>query len=393
MRITDIADDGTLKPDTFRSLPPEVAQPYLLKDGDLLFARSGATVGKSVMYSEAWGPCCFAGYLIRARPDSGKALPEYIRYFSESRLYWQHITSEQIQATIQNVSAERYGNLPVAMPDIAGQRGIVRFLDRETAKVDALIAKQEHLIATLREDRAATITHTVTRGLDPQVEMTETGVEWLGEVPAHWHQAQLRHIVDRIEQGVSPEAYAELADDGWGVLKAGCVNGGVFQDVQHKKLPAGFEIDPSIVVKEGDLLVCRASGSPDLVGSTAVVRQLRYNLILSDKTFRLIAGSRIAPYYLEWAMNSRIYREQVRGAISGAEGLANNLPMSSLRSFRFPVPPLSEQKHIVVHLDERCSTIDALIEKAEESISILREYRSALITDAVTGKIDVWGAA
>ena len=135
MRITDITDDGTLKPDTFRSLPTEVAQPYLLKEGDLLFARSGATVGKSIMYSEEWGPCCFAGYLIRARPDSDKAVPEYMRYFSESRLYWQHITSEQIQATIQNVSAERYGNLPVTMPDIPGQRGIVRFLDRETAKV------------------------------------------------------------------------------------------------------------------------------------------------------------------------------------------------------------------------------------------------------------------
>ena len=293
----------------------------------------------------------------------------------------------------RRVQQDDLDNTVLPVPPFEDQRRLAELLDRETSKIDALIAKQEQLIATLREDRTATITHAVTKGLDPEVEMTETGVEWLGEVPAQWRQAQLRHIVYRIEQGVSPEAYAELADDGWGVLKAGCVNGGVFQDTQHKKLPAGFEIDPAIIVKEGDLLVCRASGSPDLVGSTAVVRQLRYHLILSDKTFRLIPSPHITPDYLAWAMNSRMYREQVRGAISGAEGLANNLPMSSLKSFRFPVPPLDEQKQIVVHLNERSSKVGALIEKAEGSCSILREYRSALITDAVTGKIDVRGAA
>jgi type I restriction enzyme, S subunit len=282
---------------------------------------------------------------------------------------------------------------PILCPPLKDQRSIADFLDREVAKIDALIVKQEQLIATLREDRTATITHAVTKGLDPNVEMQDSGAELLGAVPAHWRQTQLRHIVDRIEQGVSPQAHAELADEGWGVLKSGCVNGGVFSDVQHKKLPDDLEIDPAIIVKEGDLVVCRASGSPDLVGSTALVRQLRYQLILSDKTFRLRPGSLTSPDYLEWAMNSRMYREQVRGAISGAEGLANNLPMSALKTFRLAVPPGSEQNHIVADLKERCGKIDSLIAKATEVIETIREYRSALITDAVTGKIDVRGAA
>jgi type I restriction enzyme S subunit len=212
----------------------------------------------------------------------------------------------------------------------------------------------------------------------------ETGVEWLGRIPTHWRQVQLRHLIDLIEQGVSPQAYAELADEGWGVLKSGCVNGGVFADVQHKKLPEDFAIDPSIVVNEGDLLVSRASGTADLVGSAALVRQLRYQLVLSDKTFRLRLGPLVLPEYLEWVMNSRMYREQVRGAISGADGLANNLPMSELRGFRFAVPPRSEQRKIVEFLDRETAKTDSLIAKQEQLTATLREDRTATITHAIT---------
>lgn len=203
----------------------------------------------------------------------------------------------------------------------------------------------------------------------------------------------MKRLVARVDQGVSPQAYAELADDGWGVLKSGCVNGGVFRDTEHKKLPFDFVIDGGIAVRPGDLLVCRASGSPNLVGSAAIVRTLRYQLILSDKTFRIVVNQHCDASYLEWAMNARPYREQVHGAISGAEGLASNLPLSALRSFLFVVPPLTEQEEIVAYLNNRCAKVDALIAKSTEMIDMLRGYRAALITDAVTGKIDVRGVA
>lgn len=221
---------------------------------------------------------------------------------------------------------------------------------------------------------------------DAEYEKADT--QWLGRMPTYWRQVQLRHVIDRIEQGVSPQAYAELADEGWGVLKSGCVNGGVFADIQHKKLPDDFVIDSSIVVREGDLLVCRASGTASLVGSTAIVRRLRYRLILSDKTFRVRPGRLVSPEYLEWAMNSRMYREQVRAAISGAEGLANNLPMSELKAFRFAVPPRSKQKQIVDFLEGETGKIDALIAKQEQLIATLREDRTATITHAVTKGLD-----
>lgn len=274
-------------------------------------------------------------------------------------------------------------------PETETQRLIAEFLDRETAKIDALIEKQEQLIATLREDRAATITQAVTKGLNQSVKLQYTGIAVMDAIPSHWSLRKLKHLAGSFEQGVSPQASAELATEGWGVLKSGCVNGGVFRDIEHKKLPQDFEFDGRLAVAVGDLLVCRASGSPNLVGSAAIVQKLGYQLILSDKIFRLTPNRRSSLDYLEWALNARPYREQVLGAISGAEGLANNLPLSSLRNFWFAVPPIAEQQEIARFLGERCTKIDTLIAKSTEMIETLREYRSALITNAVTGKIDV----
>ncbi|OBG87864.1 hypothetical protein A5699_18510 [Mycobacterium sp. E802] len=364
----------------------------MTRNGDLLFSIT-AYLGSVAVVDSGHAGAYVSQHIALTRLNDHQLNPWYAGYVALSDTGQRQLSEQAYGGTKIQLSLDDIRSLVLPLPDVAEQQLIADFLDSETAKIDALIAKQEQLVATLREDRAATITHAVTKGLDLDVEMKDSGIEWLGEIPTHWHRTQLRHIIAGIEQGVSPEAYAELADDGWGVLKSGCVNNGVFRDTDHKKLPGGFKVDPSIIVKVGDLLVSRASGSPDLVGSAAIVRQLRYDLILSDKTFRLISTPMMLTEHLEWVLNSRIYREQVRGAISGAEGLANNLPMSALKSFHFPVPPQSEQRQIVSYLTERCASIDALIAKADEVIHTLREYRSALITEAVTGKIDVRGAA
>src|SRR5678815_4767156 len=116
VRITDINERGELRDDTFRSLADEKAKLYLLEEGDVLLARSGATVGKSFQYRNSWGMCCFAGYLIRARLDQKKCLPDFLNYFTSSTNYWDWIASSLIQATIQNVSAEKYDNLLLPLP-------------------------------------------------------------------------------------------------------------------------------------------------------------------------------------------------------------------------------------------------------------------------------------
>ena len=166
IRITDITEDGLLKEDTFRSLPKDIAKPFILKTGDILFARSGATFGKSFMYREQWGIACHAGYLIRARLKLAEALPEFVSYFANSSVYWDWISSIFIQATIQNVSAEKYANLWMGVPDIQEQQKIAQFLDRETGKIDNLITKTRTSIDHLKEYRTALISAAVTGKID-----------------------------------------------------------------------------------------------------------------------------------------------------------------------------------------------------------------------------------
>jgi restriction endonuclease S subunit len=196
VRITDVHENGTPRPDTFRSLPTDVAASYLLQGSDLLLARSGATSGKTFLYQSSWGICAYAGYLIRARMNQQKAFPGFIKYFTTSTSYWQWLSSVFIQSTIQNVSAEKYAELQLSLPPLPEQRAIAAFLDRETGRVDRLVAKKRELIERLKEKRTALISRTVTRGLPPAVAraaglpanppLKPSQIEWLGDIPAHW---------------------------------------------------------------------------------------------------------------------------------------------------------------------------------------------------------------
>ena len=170
VRITDINEEGMLRSETFRSLLPEIAEPYLLEEGDILFARSGATVGKTFIYRPEWGKACFAGYLIRFRSAQELVLPDFIYYFSLSDIYWQQVESGTIQATIQNFSAEKYAALVVCLPPLSEQMSIVDFLNVVNSRISILLEGIRNSISLLKERRAALITAAVT-GQIPLEEM------------------------------------------------------------------------------------------------------------------------------------------------------------------------------------------------------------------------------
>lgn len=165
IRITDVNDDGTLREETFRSLPQDVADNYLLSDGDILLARSGATVGKSFIYKPSWGVAAYAGYLIRARmSDTMDA--DFAYLFLQSSCYWQWLNSVFIQATIQNVSAEKYANLVIPVPPIDEQLAIVPALLVQLTKIDAQRERAGLAVDRLVEYRSAVITNAVTGKID-----------------------------------------------------------------------------------------------------------------------------------------------------------------------------------------------------------------------------------
>lgn len=165
VRITDLNEDGTLREDTYESLPEHLARRYLLQDGDILLARSGATVGKAFVYRHEWGRACFAGYLIRLRPDQRKMLPDYLHYYTQTHSFHQQVRQSTTQSTIANVSAQRYGNFVVPLPPISEQRLIVEFLDRRTRTLTDLIRVTKRQVEKLHEYRSALIVETITRGI------------------------------------------------------------------------------------------------------------------------------------------------------------------------------------------------------------------------------------
>ena len=189
IRTTDISDDGQLTSEGVFA-PEELVQDYILKDGDILLSRSG-TIGRSFLYDQnLHGRCAYAGYLVRFVLNES-VNPQYIALFTRSTAFEGYVRSIAISSTIDNVNADRYSNSLFLLPPLLEQQAIAAFLDRETARIDSMVSREERLIELLQEKRTALITRAVTRGLDPNAPMQDSGVEWLGEIPAHWEVKRL----------------------------------------------------------------------------------------------------------------------------------------------------------------------------------------------------------
>lgn len=393
-----IGDDGIVRLDETRTLA-QVENGYTyFRDGDVVIAKITPCFenGKGAVIRGLLGGVGFGTTeLIVVRPRHQQTTSDYLGWLFASPTFRKNAEGAMYGAGGQKRVPDSFvRDYLDGVPPIEEQSAIVAFLDRETGKIDALIAEQEKLLTLLAEKRQATISHAVTRGLNPSAPMKDSGVPWLGEVPAYWKVLALRRLIDQFEQGWSPECEARPADPGeWGVLKAGCVNGGEFDAQENKTLPLSLVPREELELKSGDVLMSRASGSPKLIGSVACVMNPPSHLILSDKIFRIRLSADVDPRFFAVAMGSTPLRQQIEQAIGGAEGLANNLPQASIKEFWMSLPPVEEQLAIVDFVVRERAKLDDLAGAAERAVALLKEHRSALIAAAVTGKIDVRQAA
>jgi len=295
--------------------------------------------------------------------------------------------------TVKHLSSGDVKSIRVALPNPFELTQISEFLDHETAKIDGLLAEQEKLLALLAEKRQATISHAVTRGLDPNVPMKDSGIAWLGEVPAHWSIFPIKWATSSIEQGWSPQCESHPVDspDEWGVMKVGCVNGGIFDPAENKKLPAELEPVPAYALKRGDLLVSRAN-TRDLVGSAAVVPEDHPNLLLCDKLYRMRTDHNICePRFVAAFLGTPQARSQIELQATGASSSMLNIGQSTILDMPLPLPPISEQIEILNWLESQVLKLDETRARVEHAICLLKERRGALISAAVTGQVDVRG--
>ena len=285
----------------------------------------------------------------------------------------------------------KYGDvkrLPILVPSHSEQIAIAAFLDRETAKIDALIAEQEKLLSLLAEKRQATISHAVTRGLDPNAPMKESGIPWLGEVPAHWVVSPLRYV-SRIGNGSTPNRdnpdYWTM--DGFPWLNSSVVNQDEVTEAERFVTDLALT-ECHLPVIEPPAILVGITGQGKTRGMAA---PLKFKATINQHLafIKPRQGRLIATYLLRTLEMSY---EHLRTESDGAGSTKGAITCDLLSQFSIPLPPLDEQVAIAEHLDVAAAKFDKLADDARRAIELLQERRSALISAAVTGKIDVRNA-
>ncbi len=325
----------------------------------------------------------------------GKRLASsYLGRIVQSDYFVSEVIARSVGVSYPAINASEVVALPIPFPPLPEQQAIADYLDAETQRIDTLIAELREMIRLLKEKRQALISHCVTKGLDPTLPMKDSGVEWLGEVPERWEVVPVRYVIDSIEQGWSPQCYPYPAGENeWGVLKVGCVNSGTFRPQENKALPEDLAPREWLSIKNGDVLVSRAN-TRALVGSTAVASEDYPRLLLSDKIYRLRVNTRsMTPGFLGLQLRGPAARALIELNASGASDSMQNISQETLIAVRLAVPPPPEQHAIAAHVDRETAKIDRLISETEETITLMQERRSALISSVVTGKLQVPGIA
>jgi type I restriction enzyme S subunit len=234
------------------------------------------------------------------------------------------------------------------------------------------------------------ISECVTIGLDRSVLLRESGKSNLGAISASWAVRRLKDVLLKIEQGWSPQCENRTAEVGeWGVLKVGCVNGSHFDDRENKALPRELEPILRYEVKAGDVLMSRAN-TLELVGSISLVGNIQPHLMLCDKLYRLhFDRLKVDPRYIVYCLTSPVGRLPLEAGATGASPSMKNISQDIVKDVYLAFPSLLEQQKICDLLDQRCDTISRVAKSVLKMIDYLQERRTALITGAVTGKIDV----
>ena len=382
IRITDISPNGTLKNSGMLSLDESSAQNYMLHEGDILFARSGATVGKSFIYHNYYGRAAYAGYLIKASFNR-LVLPEFVYYYTCSSAYEIWKNSIFIQSTIQNIGADRYSNLPISVPNsIDKQLSIVRYLNNFCSKFDAIIYNLQTSIEDYKKLKQAIITQAVTKGVRGEREMKDSGVEWIGEIPEEWNKCKLKNISIDIGDGL--HGTPKFDDSG----EVYFINGNNF---------SGEYVEPKFDTKKLCLEESLNYPKPELTEQTIMISlNGSYGKVCLYRYFPMLLGKSAGYITLLPSINRRYVRyylsstpAQIIMTLSLNGTTIPNLSLNTLYNVSTILPPASEQAEIADYLDAKCAEINKLIAKKEQLVKELESYKKSLIYEVVTGKREV----
>jgi type I restriction enzyme, S subunit len=315
--------------------------------------------------------------------------PRYIVYQLSTSAYLSFIEVIARGGTRDRISRSMLGDIELVAPPVTEQAAIAEFLDRETAKIDALVGEQRRLIELLKEKRQAVISHAVTKGLNPHAPLKPSAIEWLGDVPARWSTRTIAKASSKITNGYVGPTRDILVETGVPYIQATHIKGGRINfDDGYFVTPEWSNTHSKSILAEEDVLIVQTGAGTGDVGLVSK-NEVGYNchaLIIVTPDHSVLRGA-----FLSAVLQSTYGQERLTSIQTGA--MHPHLNCGEVKFVETPLPPLAEQFEIVAYIREAAYRFDALIAEAQRAIDLLQERRSALISAAVTGKIDVRGLA
>jgi len=292
------------------------------------------------------------------------------------------ITLQADYTTLPILNQSKTKDLFFLLPPLSEQTAIANYLDLKTSEIDQIIADKKRLLELYEEEKTAIINKAVTKGINPDAPMKDSGIEWLGEIPEHWEVKRLKYVGQSIIGIIySPNEVVASSENAKLVLRASNIQNGelTLSDTVY----VTSEIREDQILRKGDVLICSRSGSESLIGK---------NILIDERVAGETFGAFMTVFrtnissFVYYYFNSQVFKGQT--ALFKTTTI-NQLTISTLNSFVISVPPIQEQQSIVNYIESECSKIDFKKARTEELIELLTEYRTALISEAVTGKIKV----
>jgi len=314
---------------------------------------------------------------------------EYRKYLANNAFTLSQFSSRAKGTTRQILTRDDFNSVFVVVPPPAEQQAIADYLDRRTQQIDSLIEKKQKQIELLNEQRTATISEAVTNGLDPDAKMKASGIDWLGEIPEHWEVRKVKYLCDG---GLTNGIFKKRDQFGQGKR---LVNVSDLYRQDHmidfeglQRVEVSSEEEQRYRVRPGDIFFVRSSLKLEGVGESACISEVGESCVFECHVVRLRPLQKeVSPFFLVNVLNCHPVRQKL---VSISETVTmSTLSQGKITSVLLPVPPLNEQEAIEEEIRFRSQNINTLIHDCSQQISLLQEYRQALISEAVTGKIDV----
>lgn len=375
-------DSKKISDQSFEQLVREGCKPSV---GDVLLTKDG-TIGRACIVTEEMPDFVILSSLGLLTP-SKKLINKYLYYYLISGINIDQMNSVIHGSALRRMTISKINDLVIAFPQTKeDQTQIANFLDYETAQIDTLIEKQQTLITLLKEKRQAVISHAVTKGLIPDAPMKDSGVEWLGEVPEHWGITKLKWKASTTSGGTpTTSKYTDYYEDGdipW--IRTTDLNNDKLNETPIMITLKAVRDSACSLLPKNSVLIAMYGGA----GSIGKHSLLNFESTINQAVCGVLPSEAFVPDYLH-----RFYEFYRPFWMIGAAGTRKdpNIGQDNIKEAKTLIPPLNEQNQIADYLDKMQSYFDALTESAEKGIQLMQERRTALISAAVTGKIDVRG--